>query len=149
MTMSMVGGVLAVLLATGCATPAALPAAVGEQVTVTRVVDGDTLALADGRRVRLLGIDSCESGTPGGTAATTEARELVPPGATIVLEREPGADLDRYGRLLRYVNLPDGRDFGLTMVAAPHTGIYRTGGDASPGYVNQLRAADRDGRVCG
>ncbi|MEJ2886129.1 hypothetical protein [Actinomycetospora aeridis] len=58
-------------------------------------------------------------------------------------------DLDRYDRPLRYLRMPDGRDFGLVMVAARHTGVYRDGGDASAQYVAELRVADVDGRDCG
>lgn len=37
-----------------------------QQVTVTKVIDGDSLELSDGRTIRVLGIDSCEMNTPGG-----------------------------------------------------------------------------------
>ncbi len=120
----------------------------GAAVTVTRVIDGDTFALPDGARVRVLGIDSCETSTPAGPRATTEARRLLAAGA-VVLRAEPGTDRDRYGRLLRYVRLPDGRDFGTVMVAATHTAVYAGRGDASAAYTRALRAADGNGRTCG
>jgi len=76
-------------------------------VTVARIVDGDTLDLADGRRIRLVQIDTPELGT--GECYSRKAAgvlaELVPRGARIVLEADPRLDAtDRYGRLLRYVH---------------------------------------------
>ncbi|MDN5920737.1 MAG: hypothetical protein L0I76_37485 [Pseudonocardia sp.] len=119
----------------------------GVQRMVARVVDGDTLALVDGDDVRVLGIDSCEAGTPGGTAATAAAEDLI--GTTVTLLAEPGApDRDFYGRLLRYVALPDGRDFGVSMVPATHTGVYQGSNDASSGYVALLEGADGAARDC-
>ncbi|HWN28372.1 MAG TPA: hypothetical protein VNP37_15510, partial [Actinomycetospora sp.] len=80
--------------------PTTAPRPTGETVTVTRVVDGDTFETAGGRRVQVLGIDSCEIGTYGGTRAK-ESAELSLDGRSVVLEREPGVDRDESGRLLR------------------------------------------------
>jgi endonuclease YncB( thermonuclease family) len=38
------------------------------------VVDGDTFWTSDGRKIRVLGIDSCEASTYGGTEATAMAK---------------------------------------------------------------------------
>ena len=116
--------------------------------TVTRIVDGDTFEVDGGDRVRVLGIDSCEAGTTRGGAATGAA-SLVLYGTTVTLSSEPGVDRDRYGRMLRYVAMNDGRDFGRYMVALDHTGVYEGRNDANAGYVRSLRAADPNGRVCG
>jgi micrococcal nuclease len=66
--------------------------------------------------VRLLGIDTPEThrpGTPvecGGPQASANMDALAPPGAHIRLETDSTQDrVDRYGRLLAYVWLPDGR----------------------------------------
>ena len=70
------------------------------------VYDGDTLTLRDGRRVRLLQIDTPElgSGECYSRAARTALVALAPPGKRVVLEADPALDrVDRYGRLLRYV----------------------------------------------
>jgi micrococcal nuclease len=87
--------------------------------TVVRVVDGDTLKVSVGgreRSVRLLGIDTPEThrpGTPiecGGPEASAHMKALVQPGTAVRLEPDPTQDrTDRYGRLLAYVRLPDGR----------------------------------------
>jgi endonuclease YncB( thermonuclease family) len=77
-----------------------------EVALVAAVYDGDTLTLRDGRRVRLLQIDTPElgSGECYSRAARTALVALAPPGKRVVLEADPGLDrVDRYGRLLRYV----------------------------------------------
>ena len=74
---------------------------------VARVIDGDTIELADGERVRLIGVDAPEMGffggvyEPGATEATEFVRSLVY-GETVWLEPD-GNDLDGFGRLRRYV----------------------------------------------
>src|SRR3954469_21273855 len=73
---------------------------------VASVYDGDTLRLRDGRRVRLLQIDTPElgSGECYSRAARSALVRLVPLGATVTLEIDPALDrVDRYGRLLRYL----------------------------------------------
>jgi endonuclease YncB( thermonuclease family) len=116
-------------------------------VAVTRVIDGDTFEIAGGQRVRVLGIDSCEIGTYGGTQAKQSA-EIALDGESVVLEQEPGVDRDRYGRLLRYVSTGDGSDFGETMVVATHTGAARGDSDASDARLADLRQRDDGGRDC-
>jgi micrococcal nuclease len=74
---------------------------------VASIIDGDTLRLADGRRVRLVQIDTPELGTGEcySRAARTALLQRVPLGSRVVLERDPALDdVDRYGRLLRYVH---------------------------------------------
>jgi micrococcal nuclease len=73
---------------------------------VASVTDGDTVRLADGRRVRLLQIDTPELGT--GECYSRAARKallrLVPERSAVGLEPDPTLDqVDRYGRLLRYL----------------------------------------------
>lgn len=80
------------------------PARRGDRVLVERVVDGDTIELATGERVRYIGIDAPEVGAdaePFGDAARTMNRRLVEGRYVYLL---PGVqDRDRFGRLLRYV----------------------------------------------
>lgn len=95
----------------------AASAARGQPVRVLRAVDGDTLEVViDGRKekVRLIGVDTPESVDPRrpvgffGKEAAAFTRRLVA-GRRVLLEADPDAfDRDRYGRLLRYVHLPDG-----------------------------------------
>lgn len=69
--------------------------------------DGDTLDLRSGDRVRLVQIDAPELGA-GECHARESLRELerlARPGRRIDIESDPHLDdLDRYGRLLRYVH---------------------------------------------
>jgi len=80
-----------------------------EQVFVERVVDGDTIRLDDGRTLRYIGIDTPETVAPQkpiecfGQEASEFNRGLVE-GKTVWLEKDI-SEVDRYGRLLRYVYL--------------------------------------------
>jgi len=72
-------------------------------------VDGDTLKLASGRRVRLIGIDTPEAHHPRfgdkcyGEAATHFVQQLLDDGDRIRLVRDVEEEYDRFGRLLAYV----------------------------------------------
>jgi len=86
--------------------PAASARSTASAVVVS-VYDGDTLTLADGRRVRLVQLDTPElgSGECYSRAARNALLRLVPLGSRIGLEVDPSLDrVDRYGRLLRYVH---------------------------------------------
>jgi endonuclease YncB( thermonuclease family) len=90
---------------------------------VERVIDGDTLVLAGGERVRLAGIDAPElrEGKPGRTGpfpepgAVEAARALksMVEGKLVGVER---SGTDDYGRTLAAVRLPDGTDAGAELV---------------------------------
>jgi micrococcal nuclease len=78
---------------------------------VVKVVDGDTLVLAGGIRIRVLGIDAPEmerDGRPADFLAHKAKAAL----AEMTLERTVSLSCDRlrydlYGRLLAYLWLPD------------------------------------------
>lgn len=75
-----------------------------EKVTVSRAVDGDTLVLSDGRRVRFIGVDSPEYTSkvePYGKEASDFTKGYLT-GKTVYLEKDV-SETDKYGRLLRYV----------------------------------------------
>jgi micrococcal nuclease len=85
-----------------------------EAASVRWALDGDSLLLADGRQVRLIGINTPELGKNGAAdqplaRAARERATALTRGQTIrlVYDRER---LDRYGRTLAYAVLPDGRD---------------------------------------
>ena len=70
------------------------------------VIDGDTVVLANGEHVRLVQIDTPElrGAECYGARATALLRRLIPPGTTVRVESDPRLDqVDRYGRLLRYL----------------------------------------------
>src|SRR5690606_8670639 len=71
---------------------------------VSRVIDGDTVELSDGRKVRLIGVNTPESTTrterfgKEASAYTTSKLE----GQKVYLQKDV-SETDRYGRLLRLV----------------------------------------------
>jgi len=73
-----------------------------EQSYVTKVIDGDTVVIAGGQRVRLLSIDTRERGESCYAEAKARLEELLLL-KNITLER----DKDQYDRLLRYIYLGD------------------------------------------
>jgi endonuclease YncB( thermonuclease family) len=85
---------------------------------VVRFVDGDTVVVRlDGKdeTIRMTGVDTPETNAPGtpvqcyGPAASAYTKNLIG-NQQVRLERDTASDnRDRYGRLLRYVYLPDGR----------------------------------------
>jgi len=78
-------------------------AAVAGECRVDRVVDGDTFYCRDGRKVRLIGIDTPELAQgAAGLEARDALRRLLPRGAAVRLELDAAAR-DRYGRTLAYV----------------------------------------------
>jgi len=99
---------LLALLAGGCQARGALDA------RVQRVIDGDTVLLTDGRRVRLIGLDTPElphDGRPGEPLAT-EARDalkalLTPHRFRVRLEYDRQRK-DPHGRTLAHLYTPDG-----------------------------------------
>lgn len=78
---------------------------------VTRVVDGDTIEIEGGEKVRYIGIDTPETVDPRkpvqcfGIEASKKNKELVE-GKTVRLEKDI-TDRDKYSRLLRYVWIGD------------------------------------------
>jgi micrococcal nuclease len=89
----------------------AAPLLAAERARVARVIDGDTLVLADGRRVRLIGVDAPEvdcpyrQAEPWGYESQAYLKQLVE-GKRVRLEFE-GEPFDKYGRTLAYVYLGD------------------------------------------
>ena len=68
---------------------------------VAEVIDGDTLVIEGGERIRLIGINTPEEGQYFYREAK-QALEAMVEGKNIKLESDI-SDLDQYGRLLRYV----------------------------------------------
>lgn len=115
---------------------------------VTRVVDGDTLELGNGQVVRLVGIDTPEVGECGYDQASSALSRLTL-GAEVRLTRSD-EDRDRYGRLLRYVDVGE-VDAGLRQI---RSGLAIARYDSRDGYGYHPRerayvAADRATRPVG
>ncbi|NJP04698.1 MAG: nuclease [Chloroflexaceae bacterium] len=95
-------------------------------VPVVKVVDGDTVdVLVDGEelRLRLIGMNTPETVDPRrpvecfGREASNRAKALLE-NQTVQLEIDPTqGEVDRYGRGLAYIWMPDGRLFNLEMIA--------------------------------
>ena len=78
-----------------------------ETATVSRVIDGDTIELTTGEKVRYIGMDTPEL-RPNecyGKEATERNKKLVE-NKKVEMEKDI-SKTDRYGRLLRYVYLED------------------------------------------
>lgn len=92
------------------ASSAATLSQIREDVLVTRVIDGDTIEIEGGRKVRYVGIDTPETVDPRravgcfGQEASRENKGLVE-GKEVYLMRDISEE-DKYGRLLRLVYLP-------------------------------------------
>jgi micrococcal nuclease len=96
---------VAVVLAAASAVRASSqqPAPEEARCVVGQVADGDTFRCVDGRKVRLIGIDSPERGQrPYGAKARQALLRLLPTGTGVILEYDVSS-MDRYGRVLAYV----------------------------------------------
>jgi micrococcal nuclease len=92
-----------------------------DKALVVNVIDGDTIELEDGRRVRYLGIDTPETGEPYYSEATARNKELVE-GKVVYLQKGK-RDRDEYDRLLRYVYI-DGVFVNAELVAQGYATAY-------------------------
>jgi micrococcal nuclease len=102
---------------------------------ISRVVDGDTVDLTNGKRVRLVQIDTPEvyfAPECYAEQASELTKRLLPPGTVVRLVTEPATDaVDSYGRLLRYVvRARDGVNVNIRLVAM---------GAAAPYFYHGIR----------
>ncbi len=130
----------------GAPTVGALPAR-----TVERVVDGDTVVLDGGERVRLIGIDTPETVDPRrpvqwyGKEASDRARSLLA-GRGVRVEYDV-ARADRYGRTLAYLYLEDGTQVNLVMIEDGYAFASRYPPNVR--YADSYSAAQRAAREAG
>lgn len=121
------------------------------QVTLVSCEDGDTAEfLTEGQiiRVRFIGIDAPEASgvyEPWGYQATQFACERLEGAEVIVLEYDPAAGTETYGRELAYVWY-DGRLLNLELVEQGYAVIF---GITNHKYEVQFREADRRARAVG
>ena len=129
--------------------PLSWQAPVEDSFLVTRVVDGDTIELESGEKVRYIGIDTPETVKPGwpvecfGKEASKRNRELVE-GKWVTLASDV-SDRDRYGRWLRFVYLPDGTFVNDLLVREGYARVSSFPPDISKQDV--FLAAERDARA--
>ena len=93
------------------------PLPVSDQGIIKQVIDGDTVHLTDGRKIRMLGINTPEIDHRHGNSEpfAIEARKyllsLVPPGTRVKLQLDQQRH-DRYQRLLAHLQTTDHRNPG-------------------------------------
>ena len=121
------------LTAPACTANPARTAPAEESAKVVWVHDGDTVTVRIGPRkekVRLIGIDTTELDAEGpwsrdlAYSARDYARGRIK-GRQAILRKDPlTSDRDKYGRLLRYVILPDGTNFNEEMIRKGYARAY-------------------------
>ena len=135
---------------------AAQPALGGEARKVERVVDGDTLVLDGGERVRLIGVDTPETVHPNkpverfGKEASAFTQRMVE-GRNVFLEfDQETATKDRYGRTLAYVRMEDGRLLNEEIIRQGYGHAYTRFPFSKMEEFREAERAARDGDVaCG
>jgi len=130
----------------------------GKTFTVARVIDGDTLDIdiPDGRyertRVRLLGIDAPEAAgeqSPPmffGPQATEFTKALVLSKTVVVYLDAPNPTRGKYGRLLAYVQLPDGQFLNEVLLSEGFAYADRRFRHSFFNKYRQLESSARSGR---
>ena len=146
---SLVFALLALLLGLlpGCGAEPGPP----REAKVVRVIDGDTVVLEGGARVRFLGIDAPELEREGQPAEflAHQSKDYVAgliQGKTVRLEYDRER-YDRYGRLLAYLFLPDGALVNLVVVRQGLARVY----SQAPNLRHQedLNAAQQEAMAAG
>lgn len=133
--------------------PTVAPTPSSDEVLVSRVIDGDTIVTTSPNgvesKVRLIGIDSAETKKPGapigcwGPEASAFAEQTLN-GKIVRLVADPTQDdADRYGRLLRYVELADGRDFSVLAARVGAARSYVYDNAHPPQRIAAIQAAER------
>lgn len=116
---------------------------------VKRVVDGDTIELENGQKVRYIGIDTPETVSPDkpiqcfGKEASDKNKALVE-GKKIRLEKDV-SETDKYNRLLRYVYLEDGTFINLQLVKEGFARSSTYPPDVK--YQEEFKKADEEART--
>lgn len=121
-------------------------------LTVTRVVDGDTIVLEDGQKVRLIGVDTPETVDPrkpvqyfGKEASAFTKSELE--GKRVRLEYD-WERTDKYGRTLAFVYQEDGSLFNAKLISSGYAHAY-TKYPFKQEFMDLFRQLERDARENG
>jgi micrococcal nuclease len=161
MRMSKFHSAAIILLLISLLIPVTSPTQDYDYFTVKRVVDGNTLLLKDGQRVRLIGVDTPESYVSqkayrdaersgrdietikkSGKRALDFVKSLVKPGDKIVV-RYDQQRIDKYGRILGYVYLEDGTFLNAEIIKQGY-GRVDTGFPFK--YLDDFRRYEREAR---
>lgn len=126
----------------------------GLELEVARVVDGDTIVLEGGERVRLIGVDTPETKDPRkpvqcfGKEASAFLASILPKGTTVHLVGDV-EQRDVYDRLLAYVyRLPDGMFVNAELVARGYAQVLTISPNVAhtDDFVRLARDAREGGR---
>lgn len=123
----------------------------GEWHMVSRVVDGDTIEIDTGERVRYIGINAPESVKPNssvecfGFESGVYNKQLVE-GKRVRLEKDV-SERDKYGRLLRFVYLEDGTLVNGKLVHGGYA--YADTFPPDIAKADELKQAQREARASG
>jgi len=93
-----------------------------DYLNVTYIVDGDTIEIETGKRVRLICMDAPERGEEGYQNAREYLEDLIL-NKKVKLEKDI-SEIDRYGRLLRYIYLKDGTFVNELIVKEGYAKVY-------------------------
>ncbi len=127
--------------------PPTPPPASGSLVplAVRSVTDGDTLVLADGRRVRLAQVDAPETNECFGSQSTQALRTLVEGRMVTVRRPSNGPELDRFGRTVAEVSVED-HSVNEQLVRDGAAEWYQEFAREDAGLAGRLGAAEADAK---
>ena len=115
-----------------------------DRCAVAQVVDGDTFRCGDGRKIRLIGVDTPEKAQgEAGQLARRALLRYLPPGRVVRLERDVQAT-DRFGRVLAFV-WTDATMVNEAMVREGWAVLYTVPPDVK--YAERFRRAQKEARA--
>lgn len=114
---------------------------------VSRIIDGDTIELASGAKVRLIGVDTPEIASGQVEWYGQEAKEFTTTHLlhkTILLFADV-RDTDRYGRLLRYIFVePEDEMFNEMLIREGYANVLTVPPDVT--YAQRFRKLEQEAR---
>ena len=113
---------------------------------VSKVVDGDTITMSNGEKVRLIQIDTPELASKEcyGIQAKSELSKLLNQAGEVSLTSDPNLDeVDKYGRLLRYVFIGN-TNLNLKLIEIGAAAPYFYRGEKGIYAAQFLKAAQTD-----
>ncbi|WP_172655888.1 thermonuclease family protein [Demequina maris] len=150
---SIIAGLVAVTVAVPAQAAVTAPSSslktATQNVTIKRVVkviDGDTVRLANGARVRLIGIDTPERGQCGYAAATARLKRLVEGKKVRLINPASVRNKDRYGRMLRTVKVGT-TDTGVAQIKTGYANARYDSVDGYQWHPRQKKYRDLDRRI--
>ena len=107
-----------------------LPSVVyGYETTVTRIVDGDTVVAQVNNKqekIRIIGINTPESVDPRRPVECFGKEASAQASALLLNKRVTLEERDRHGRMLGYIKLSDGTDFGKEMIETGYAYSFKS-----------------------